>query len=298
MLVVGFPGLLPAQERVPAKPGEFEARFRDGSTLRFKILDDSIPFITRYGSLTIPTREIQSLTIGIRLTEAEQKALDAAVADLLGNDGARREAAKATLLKLGVRVLPVFRKIANKMTGDASAHAQQVLAELKKLPEADTLIEGDSLATDDDSLIAGRVGVATLKIDTFQFGELKLKLVDVRELSQGKLVRAAAAEKLETYEAQGSVMILPNYQQLMGKTFYLRTIGRDNGSVWGTGLYTLDSDVGTIAVHMGKLKVGETGLIKVQMVPDPGSYTGSTQNGITTNPFSRFPYGALKVLPK
>ena len=64
--------------------------------------------------------------------------------------------------------------------------------------------------------------------------------------------------------------------------------GAINGSVWGSGPYTDDSDLSTVAVHAGILKVGETATILVRLLPGAASYQASTQNGVTTSPYSTF----------
>jgi len=55
-----------------------------------------------------------------------------------------------------------------------------------------------------------------------------------------------------------------------------------NGSVWGSGPYTADSNICTAARHAGA--VGEDGGV-IQLTERPGqdSYTGSTANGVTTS---------------
>ncbi len=64
--------------------------------------------------------------------------------------------------------------------------------------------------------------------------------------------------------------------------------GAIDGTVWGSGPYTDDSDLSTVAVHAGILKVGETATILVRLLPGAASYQASTQNGVTTYPYSSF----------
>ena len=58
-------------------------------------------------------------------------------------------------------------------------------------------------------------------------------------------------------------------------------------SVWGTGFYTDDSSLCTIAVHYGLWDVTSGGQIIVELRPGEPSYAPSTNNGVTT-----FSYGA------
>src|SRR5262249_204268 len=75
-----------------------------------------------------------------------------------------------------------------------------------------------------------------------------------------------------------------------GQTYHFRVTGAVNvGTVWGTGVYTSDSPLATVAVHAGLLKVGQTGVIKVTIVPAQAAYMGSTQNGVPTNGYGGGP---------
>ena len=58
--------------------------------------------------------------------------------------------------------------------------------------------------------------------------------------------------------------------------------GRTTYAVWGTGIYTNDSDIATAAVHAGLITSGQTAVISVTPLPGQSSYTGSTANGVTT----------------
>src|SRR5262245_11590744 len=102
-------GLLPAQS--PNRSGEptrsssgatnAEVQFTDGSSLKLKLLDESIDLVTPYGPLKIPVRVIRKIDFGMRLTDAEMKEIDTAVADLTGSNPAKRDTAKATLSGFG-----------------------------------------------------------------------------------------------------------------------------------------------------------------------------------------------------
>ncbi len=68
----------------------------------------------------------------------------------------------------------------------------------------------------------------------------------------------------------------------LGKTLLFDVTGTDNGSVWGTGVYTDDSSLAKAAVHAGVLAVGQNGIVKVTILPGQQGYAASTQNGITS----------------
>jgi hypothetical protein len=72
--------------------------------------------------------------------------------------------------------------------------------------------------------------------------------------------------------------------------------GRADGTVWGAGVYTPDSPLATAAVHAGAVKNGQTGVVKVMIVPGPAGYGGSQQNGVTTQPWNGGFTGAFQFV--
>lgn len=67
-----------------------------------------------------------------------------------------------------------------------------------------------------------------------------------------------------------------------------RAQGCAGGTVWGTGMYTSDSNKCAAALHSGVL--GQTGgAFQVIVHPGLSSYVGSTQNGVTTLGYGQWP---------
>jgi len=67
-----------------------------------------------------------------------------------------------------------------------------------------------------------------------------------------------------------------------GEVFHFEVTGARDGTVWGSDVYTDDSDLATAAVHAGLLQVGQKGIVKVTLLPGQQQYRGSTRNGVTT----------------
>jgi len=87
-------------------------------------------------------------------------------------------------------------------------------------------------------------------------------------------------------------------QTHMGKTIGIRATGAFQGAVWGSGPFTGDSDLSTAAVFAGALKIGQTGIVRVKLVPSPANFVGSTANGVTTNSYQQYPAGAYEIVVK
>lgn len=280
----------------PAKPvvGTWEVRYIDDSTMKLTLLEESLSLVTPHGTLQIPVRDIKKIEFGTRLGESEQKAVDAALADLASADNAKREAAKTALAEIGPKALPAVLRAMKPLTGDARAQFMQVAERLQgALPSGAKAPRDTDLVHTDESVIAGRLAVPALRVHTFQFGDQKLKITDVKVMQFGKLTGVAVAENLRMIEQNQFTTVA---LQMVGQTVGVRVTGTNNGAVWGSGPYTSDSTVGMAAVHAGVLKVGETGVIRVRFTPNQQQYDASTANGVTTSPFGPFTAGSFEII--
>ena len=84
---------------------------------------------------------------------------------------------------------------------------------------------------------------------------------------------------------------LSGFNGRKGESFQVNVTGRTTGPVWGTGTYTTDSDLATVAVHAGLLQDGEAGVITVSIVESPNGFTGTTANGVTSRDWGAYPAG-------
>ena len=75
---------------------------------------------------------------------------------------------------------------------------------------------------------------------------------------------------------------LSGYQQKIDQTFYFDVTGRAHGTIWGSEIYTCDSNLSKAAVHAGVLKVGQRGIVKVTILRSPNEHVGSIANGIAS----------------
>ncbi len=286
-----------AQEpKAPAKPvvGTWEVKYTDDSTMKLTLLEDTISLLTPHGTLQIPVRDIRKIEFGVRLSEADQKAVDASVVDLAGTDNAKREAAKGLLAEIGPKALGALQRAARPLTGEARAQFAQVIDKLTaQLPTRKPAPRDTDVIHTDESVIAGRLAVASLRVNTFQFGEQKLKTGDVTVMQFGKLAAAARNDTIELVDANTLTQIA---LLRVGQTVGVRVTGVNSGAVWGSGPYTSDSTPGMAAVHAGALKVGETGVVRIRFGPNLQLYGGSTENGVTTMQFGPFHAGSFEIV--
>jgi len=263
--------------------------------MKLTLLEDTLSFVTPHGTLQIPVRDIQKIEFGTRLNDADRKAVNDALADLAGTDNAKREAAKALLAEIGPKALPALLRAKRRLTGDARAQFSQVADSLAaRLPDPTAVPRDTDIIHTDESVIAGRVALPVLRVNTFQFGEQKLKVTDIAVMQFGKLTTGGrATANVEIVEANTLTLIaIPR----VGQTVRVRTTGAIAGAVWGSGPYTSDSNIGMAAVHAGVLEVGESGVVRVKFVPSPPAYQGTTANGVTTSNYGPFTRGSYVIV--
>ena len=73
-----------------------------------------------------------------------------------------------------------------------------------------------------------------------------------------------------------------NYTGAVGQTLKFNVVGSTIGAIWGDGTYTSDSALAVAVVHAGALKVGQAGIVTVDIVPGLDSYEGVSRNGIAS----------------
>jgi len=281
-----------------ARPAEnaIEVKLTDDSVVKLTLLDGSIEFVTPHGKLTIPVTEIRRVELGLRIPDDVAALIKAAAADLGSAQFKRREEAMGTLLKYREKSYPTLKEVARSSDAEVSKRAEELIEKLEAIVPRNRLDlpEHDVIHTD-LSKIAGRIVAPTLRARSFTFGEVPLKLSDVAAMSV-----TGFRDRTEVVNALPDPGTLTNYQQPphIGKEYVFKVTGTANGStIWGTGTYTLDSALAVAAVHAGVLKVGQTGNVRVTILPAMAGFIGSTQNGITSSPYAQYP-GAYQIHPK
>lgn len=86
----------------------------------------------------------------------------------------------------------------------------------------------------------------------------------------------------EVYPDPGN---LKAYSAQLGQSFHFQVTGATDGSVWGDGVYTDDSQLASAAVHAGVIKPGKTGVVIVKILPGQDSYGGATRNGVESSTY-------------
>lgn len=277
----------PPQTRSTAKRAAniVEVQCIDGSTLKLTVLDEHIELNTDYGKLLIPVRDIERIEAAFRIPEEVARRIETAIVDLGKDDFHRREAASSELRELGERAYPALARASKSRDPEVARRARELLEKIRdEVPEEQLQFRSYDVVYTAKSKNTGRITAATLKVLTSQFGEQQLKLADVRQL------RSPSATAPETANVLADPGNLNSYQGQIGKVCTFRVTGLlGAGFVWGTDVYTLDSNLALATVHAGLLKPGQTGTVRVKILGPQAAYSASTRNGVTSMGYGLFP---------
>jgi hypothetical protein len=288
----GRPVQAEAPRKAPGAPpaGAVEVHFTDGSVLKLLLRDPRIEVTTPYGKLLIPVADVQQVEFATRLPEDVARRIDAAVADLGSSDYPRRQAAETDLLKLREKAYPALLRAEKSKDREVLQRVKRLLEKVRaEVPEEGLVVRDYDVIHTPHSKIAGHIATPSLKAQTAQFGEVQLKLSDMRDLRS--LALPAEGDAVASIPDPGNMLALQNQ---IGKVFHIRTVGA-MGPLWGTDVYTTDSAVAAAAVHAGVLRIGQAGVVKVKVIAPPPVFTGASRNGVTSGAFGAFP-GAFQVL--
>jgi beta-lactamase regulating signal transducer with metallopeptidase domain len=87
---------------------------------------------------------------------------------------------------------------------------------------------------------------------------------------------------------------LTSYRGFVGESFRVPLNGAIQGAIWGTDVFTDDTDPNVAAVHAGLLQPGQKGIATIKIMPGQDSYTGSLRNGVRSRAFQRYP-GSYRI---
>jgi hypothetical protein len=285
-----------AEEDDSVPSGIVDVKFADGGTIKLNLKQETYDLQTPFGKLSIPAKDVRLIELAPRVADEVAKEIEEAAANLGSPQFEIREKAVADLLRVGPLGYPVLLRLSKQKQTDLEvvARLEDVLDKVRaKLPDDQGEPREWDVVHTSLSRIAGHLDLKTIKAETAQFGEVQLKLVDVRDLRFAGVVEDADLSKIEAAPAH-----LYDKGDQIGKTFVYKVKGNaSGGSVWGTDTYTLDSSLAAAAVHAGVVKDGKLGVVRLKIVASPAAFTGTTRNGVSSYDYGSYP-AAYKILKR
>lgn len=289
----------PVAAPAPTKPGtppEAEVRCADDSVLRVKLLDESLELVTKYGTLRVPVADVRRIDFATRTPPEVASRVTALIAELGHADYATRERASAQLREYRERAYHPLIAASKTSDPEASRRADEAVRFIQhKLPAGVPEPREFDVVYTDDAKLTGKLTAAALKVQTGPFGEQPLRLADVRGLKVG--ASTAGEEVAGGPPAPANMM---GFQHQFGKELVGTITGPQPGTqgtgVWGTDVYTLDSNIAAAAVHAGVVQPGQTAVVKVRVVASPPQFVSSTRNGVSSTGYGNYPAGGYEFV--
>ena len=262
----------------------------DDSRLKVRLADEPIVMETPHGKLSIPAEDVRRIDFALRVSEQDKEQIQRRIEALGGVDLLARRQAAAELVEMKDRAYAALEAAVREGAPEIAKEADAVLDTMwDKFPEIDFTSRELDMVQTPDAKIAGRIAGNEILVRTTQFGELKLKLADARNLRSLALPEPEVEEKVDPKGALPDPGNLKAYESQVGKVLLFKVIGAASGTLYGTGTYTTDSRLSAAVVHCGLLKPGETGVVKVTIKGNLPTYVGSTQNGLSSSGYSGYP---------
>ena len=299
LVVAALVSTVAAQEKGPSEtspgkktppPGAVEVRFTDGSSVQLLLQEETLPLNTAYGRLVIPIPHIHRIELATRIAGDIATRIRGAIKDLGNPKFKLREGASIELLGFREKGYPALQEAVKQKDPEVTRRAEQVIDKIREtVPEEQLEFRKIDVIHTDDSRFAGQIEGAVLRARTAQGAEVQLRLADIRTIHF--LAFEAELEAANVAPDPGDLVHLAND---LGKRFAFRVTGSLNGRVWGTDVYTSDSSLAAVAVHAGILRPGQTGVIRVMILPPNQAFRGTTRNGVVS--FGYGHYQAFQVL--
>ena len=290
------PDPTPTEPAQPAAGLDVEVRCLDDSVLKVRLLDDKLEFLTKYGVLQVAVADIRRIDFAHRCPADVVEKIAIAISKLGHPDFQIRERATAELKGYRERAYPFLLKALKNDDPEVSRRADEAVKFIQaRVPTAQLEPKDQDVVYTDDSKITGKLTAQTVRVHTAMFGDQALKVADVRVL------RLAGGAGDDGNAAPTAPATLSNYQNQFGKelAFTLTGYAPGNGQqpgVWGTDVYTLDSNLAAAAVHAGVAKPTEVVTVRVRILQSPPQYLAGFRNGISTTAYQHYPAGAFEFV--
>jgi hypothetical protein len=173
-----------AQEpTTPVRPSIAEVRFGDGSNVRMTLLQDTIEVQTKYGKLAIPISDIRKVEFGLHVPPDVHLQINQSIKRLASDVYKERDSATRELVQVGHFAFPSLQKATKSSDQEVSYRAAGIIKQIaeKTSPELLKLREEDVIHTSEFTII-GKIIAPTLKAHSPHFGEVALKLSELRTL--------------------------------------------------------------------------------------------------------------------
>lgn len=174
-----------AQSTTPtsSRPNIAEVRFGDGSVVRMTLLEENLEVLTKYGKLTIPLSEVRRVEFGLHVPPDVNQQIAKSIKRLASDVYKEREVATKDLVGVGHFAFPSLQRASKSGDQEVAYRAVSLIKQISErvAPELLKLRDEDVIHTA-EFMIIGKITSQTMKAHSPHFGEVPLKLSELRAM--------------------------------------------------------------------------------------------------------------------
>ncbi|MBI3823200.1 MAG: hypothetical protein HY289_11050 [Planctomycetes bacterium] len=174
---------LAQESTLPSRPNIAEVRFGDGSVVRMTLLQENLEVQTKYGKLQIPLSDVRRVEFGLHVTPEMNQQIAQSIKRLGSGVYKERDVASKDLVQVGHFAFPSLQKASRSSDQEVSYRAASLIKQISERvsPELLKLREEDVIHTTEFT-ITGKLTSQTIKAHSPHFGEVSLKLSELRTM--------------------------------------------------------------------------------------------------------------------
>jgi hypothetical protein len=162
---------------------EAELKFADGSAVRVLLLQDNVDIVTKFGKLSIPINDVKRIEFGVHTSDEVAKKIEDAIRRFGSDTFTQREAAGKDLINIGAAALPALKAASKSPDQEIAQRARASMDRIKeRVPAAQLRLKVEDFIQTSEFPVQGRIVISTFKVRTAYFGDLDLKVADLRSL--------------------------------------------------------------------------------------------------------------------
>ncbi|HYG75805.1 MAG TPA: hypothetical protein VEK08_12440 [Planctomycetota bacterium] len=178
----------PAVAQVKFGADDVEVRMAEGSVIRGQLRElETISFVTPYGVLNFPVKDVLHLSRGRRLSAKEATTVQAAIKDLDAEGFARRNAAQQKLESLGSVIIDALREARGAAPLEARTRIEAVLSKLQQSDQP--RVQTQDIIVSEKMEVQGTVKLEAIRLKS-ALGDLQIRfedIISIRWLAKGTL---------------------------------------------------------------------------------------------------------------
>lgn len=173
-----------AQDKpISVRPHLVEVRFADGSVVRMSLMEANLEVQTKYGKLTIPVSDVRRVEFGLHVPPAVTQQIAQSIKRLASDVYKERDGASKDLIQAGHFAFPSLQKASRSGDTEVAYRAVSVIKQISERVPPDLLrLRDEDVIHTAEFTIIGTITSQTLKAHSPHFGEVPLKLSELRSM--------------------------------------------------------------------------------------------------------------------